>query len=459
MYSTPKRLQLMLSVTNFKLLALLALSCACGWSIWMQYQQANEIATYRQQLEVLTSRLTLVDSAIQQQTAALRRVLGNVFPVEMPSEWENRLKDLEVQVADVSRWPKDTGEAGRFLDQTSELVQGIPIWAEAHYLPRLSSVRWTAMAFISLHPSRDTTASLDHRAEEMRTLADTKPEGGSTELEQRLRKHASVLAGNAEQIRVAAAMEQAQQYLTTNANAGTEPTDAQLDILSVYEFLEAYETHRDLGSNVVTLRKKLHERMMMRQAERQAAMLKTRWSAMQKLQTTQPTVYQASVNMLLGDVMSARVALAIESIEQPIYDELERDLHRAAMAVATQTAKSEEERQARAIRGYQRWALMEIKLFENAFQAVSNKAGEEASIWKYGRGEWRDASYQEVRDRMLTHLLPINFGLLDLPVQERYQRAFQHGWKTLDGRQEQTEVAEQAAVIVKQSLRTFLEDV
>jgi hypothetical protein len=48
--------------------------------------------------------------------------------------------------------------------------------------------------------------------------------------------------------------------------------------------------------------------------------------------------------------------------------------------------------------------------------------------------------------------------LLDLPVQERYQRAFQNGWKKLDGRQDQTEVAEQTAVIVKRSLRTFLED-
>jgi hypothetical protein len=102
---------------------------------------------------------------------------------------------------------------------------------------------------------------------------------------------------------------------------------------------------------------------------------------------------------------------------------------------------------------------MEIKSFERAFQAISNKADEEASLWKRDHGGWVETSYQEVREAMLSYLLPIDLMLLDLPVQERYQKAFQNGWKKLDGRQEQTEVAEQTAVIVKRSLRTFLEEV
>jgi hypothetical protein len=222
--------------------------------------------------------------------------------------------------------------------------------------------------------------------------------------------------------------------------------------------LEVYEKDHDLGTEIAALRKNLHERMMMHQFKQQAVILKSRWSAMQKLQSHQPTVYESSLNLLLGDVMTARVALALEGIHQPLYDELESDLRRAAMSIAVQTVKGQEERQAKARRDYQKWALTEIKSFENTFQAIANKADEEASLWKRDHGGWVETSYQEVREAMLSYLLSIDIMLLDLPVQERYQRAFQNGWKKLDGRQDQTEVAEQTAVIVKRSLRTFLED-
>jgi len=71
---------------------------------------------------------------------------------------------------------------------------------------------------------------------------------------------------------------------------------------------------------------------------------------------------------------------------------------------------------------------------------------------------WEEQDYKRVRDAMVNHLLAINLSMLEMPVQERYQRAFQLGWKQLDGRDDQTQVAEQTAVTVKKSLRDFLEN-
>jgi hypothetical protein len=59
---------------------------------------------------------------------------------------------------------------------------------------------------------------------------------------------------------------------------------------------------------------------------------------------------------------------------------------------------------------------------------------------------------------MVNYLLAINLSMLEMPVQERYQRAFQLGWKQLDGRDDQIYVAEQTAVTVKKPLRDFLEN-
>ena len=134
----------------------------------------------------------------------------------MPPEWENRLKQLESQVGNVGQWPKDAGKAEQFLEQTSELVTGLPAWAEAQYLPRLSLVRWAAMSFTRLNHPPDTSLSydqLEQLVDEMQGLADAEPEGGSEALVQRLREKAAELADRVTNRRVIEAIEEAQQYV------------------------------------------------------------------------------------------------------------------------------------------------------------------------------------------------------------------------------------------------------
>ena len=410
-------------------------------------------SAHQQQLEALSARLGPLESAIQQQTTVLHQILEQVSPPQLSPEWENRLKQLEGQVGNVDQWPNDTGEAELFFEKTSELVTGLPAWAEAQYLPRLSSVRWSAMAFTRLHHPTDTSQllhQLEQLGDEMRDLATAKPDGGSEALAQRLRENASEVSGKVANRRVEEVIEQAQQYVEGNL-------DAVPDIASIYEFLGLYEKDDDLVGvqvNVATLRKRVYKEMARRQADEQAAVLRAEWQNVRKLAHHQPQ-YEVAARMLLQQVVSAQATFALEGIATTAYNELQGELRRAVETIESKAAERAEERQAQAMRSYQRWALSKIREFEASFQATSYKAAEAASLLDDG---WSDAYYQEVRQAMIVDLLPINLALLDLPVQERYQQAFQTGWKKLDGREDQTSVAQASALTVKKSLRAFLED-
>ena len=386
----------------------------------------------------------------------MQQMLEYVTPPQISADWEDRLKQIETQLGDISSWPKDAGEAGQFFDQVSELVTSLPAWAEADYLPRLSLVRWAAMAFVRLNDLQGNGQSLDQLEElvvEMHGLADSGPAGSSEALVQRLRENAVELGGRITNGRVSEAIREAQQYLEGDS-------DAEPNIVDIYEFLELYENGYDLADssvNIAALRKRMYREMTRRQADEQAAVLRVQWQNVSKLPYHQPQ-YEVSARMLLQQVVSAQAALVLEGVTTAAYDQLEGELRRAVETIESKAAERAEERQAQAMRSYQRWALSKIKAFEAAFEATSYKAAEAASILRRDDGGWNDAYYQEVRQAMITDLLPISLALLELPVQERYQQAFQTGWKKLDGREDQTAVAQASALTMKKSLRAFLED-
>ncbi len=412
-------------------------------------------SAYVQQLEALSVRLNALESVIQQQIPVLRQIRENVTPAEISPQWENHLEQLESQLASSDKWPKDAGEAGQFFEQTSELVTGLPVWAEAKYLPRLSLVRWAAMAFNSLHIARDDSQSLDQLEQlvnEMRELADASPEGGSVDLVRRLSENAVEIEDKTARRRVKEAVEQAIRYV---GDISADTTD----IAGLYEFLGLYEKDNDhadvIDVDISELRKKLYEKIVIRQADDRASILRAQWKnviAMAKDQP-QPAVYEVATRTLFQQLMSTQAALVLEGIETPDYNELEKELRAAVETIESQA----EERQALAIRDYQGWALKGIKTFEDEYQAISEKADEAARALRRDDGGWIDY-YKEVQDAMIEHLLPINVALLDLPVQERYLQVFQTGWKKLDGRENQTSVAASSATTRKRPLRYFLKD-
>lgn len=424
-------------------------------------QQILERVSLPEQLDALTDQLKSLETDVRGQSTRLEQILDHVSPPQLSADWENRLDQLEASARGVNQWPKDAGEAEEYFEQTAELVASLPVWAEADYLRRLNVVRWSAMAFERLHGLQRNQHSLDELEEivlNLRDLAEAKPDGVSEALSERLRESASEVAAKAANQRVTEAIEEAQSFLESNSEVKPE-------IIELYEFLEVEssaqfleiqeETGVPFDANVKfeMLRDRLYNRIMRGQAAEQAAALTAQWQNLRKLPNHQP-LYEMSVRMLLQRVMSVHTALVLEGITTTAYDELERELNQAVEKIESQVAK----RQAQAMRSYQRWALSKIKKFETAFEVTKEKAREAASILRPDDGGWSDAYYREVRYAMIENLLPINLPLLDLPVQKRFHEAFQAGWRKLDGREDQTAVAQRSALIVKKSLREFMDE-
>ena len=193
-------------------------------------------------------------------------------------------------------------------------------------------------------------------SDEMRELADASPEGGSVDLVRRLRENAEEIADKTTRRRVKEAVEQAIQYV------GDIPADTS-DIASLYEFLELYEQDNDhvdvIDVDVSALRKKLYEKIVIRQAGDQASSQRAQWKNVIEMANDKPqqSVYEVATRTLLQQVMSAQAALVLEGIETPVYNELQKELRAAVETIESQA----EERQAQAIRSYQRLALTEIK--------------------------------------------------------------------------------------------------
>ena len=87
------------------------------------------------QLDALQVQIQQLQSAFGAQSDVLQEIREHVAPATMPPEWESRLAELEEQVNDVSRWPKNPGEAESFLE-------GYPPWSLAsHYGPNRRTFR------------------------------------------------------------------------------------------------------------------------------------------------------------------------------------------------------------------------------------------------------------------------------------------------------------------------------
>ena len=403
---------------------------AYAWPIWFQYQQFD--------------RITTMEATIQHQTEILNAALGYVLPVKMSTEWEGRLEALETTVADSNLWPNDASQTEEFIEKLSNLISELSPLSESSYFPRLSLVRWAAVAFDGLHRTPPPDEPLDNIAEQIRAIADAKPAGVVSDLEQRLRQTATDFANRAEEQLFETTVQQARRYLTSEDTTRQDPLAPDSSVAEVYEVLGIYENDSQRGDEIKGLRKKLQHRMAIREAQSQAVELNDQWAKAKTLATSQPTVYEISANILLRDVTAARAVLALQGIQQPIYDNLEGEIRRAV-----------EEMQDKARREYQGWALTQIVRFQKRHNAISHKASEDARILSIDNGGWSDDRYREVKDAMVSYLLPINGALLDLPVLKRYQREFDEGWDRLEGRKEQTSVAKATALTPKRTFGNF----
>ncbi len=181
-------------VRGYSFLLVFLLLGMVGWLVWTQNELVGKIVT-------------------------MENILSG-----MSSEWEGRLKEIEDRVANSDLWPKDASAAEQFAGKISDLVTGLPAWAEANYLPRLNLVRWAAGAFNLLNGSQNGILPNDlAMVEDMRRWADAKPPSDASDLDLRLREKATQV----ESRQVDKSIEWAEQYLKKGANAQQDSTEAE----------------------------------------------------------------------------------------------------------------------------------------------------------------------------------------------------------------------------------------
>lgn len=296
-----------------------------------------------------------LEVASQQQTAVMHRALGKVIPVVLPESLEASLSSLEQRINDPKSWPRDLSAAQGMQKDLDDLVGKIPVWAEEDLLPRLNVLRWGVFSAHLIANSKDARdADPADVYDEISTTLDAAPAGAPEVMVVELGK-----------------------ALAEQQKRSADQQKSQLSAARK-EF-------------VIAARNRLDNAL----AEKDAL------------------VRQVLVGRIFEDVVTQRLSLVDEpDTDTAIGNELTGLMER----LRTEAEKDSTVREQK-WRDYQKWALEQVKRFNDAYGAD-------------------DDNRAVIRDSMVKYLLPISTEHLDSAVARLYEEAFNKGWKRLDGRKD-----------------------
>ncbi len=476
-------------------LVLILVSVACTWLVWIHKGLSDKLMSLETSIQeqgrrlepitALVDKVAALESAVLGQRGMLDPTLGYGGPVEMSDQWNTQLEMLENRLSEQASWPAQAGEAAEFLAAVSTLVSELSPLAEATYFARLARLRWSAVAFDALHREYDPEEVLFDQVEQLRAIADAKPEDVDTVLEEALLQRGEKLLLAAEESAHAALVARANRLLDSpdvlQGDQATTPhgdSSSAIDkIQDVYDDLGAYLDHATHHADAEDLREKLGRRLLEYEVRERAAALRVRWSRANELADIHDDAYEAAARMLLGEVTGARAMTTLSGLQTTAYDGLVAEIQAAV-----------DEVQDGFRRAYQKWALKQLFAFEDRREQIKSGDAlpsevEPAQAEKQGTGllsglsdlmqEGGEAvdrakeavdrakdvifgdrsSRQALQNAMVDYLLPVDHLLLDLPVLKRYQRVYDAAWAELDGHDEQTCVAIAATLVPKRALR------
>ena len=412
-------------------------------------------------IAALVDKVAALESAVLGQRGMLDHALGHGVPVEMSDQWNTQLEMLENRLSEQASWPAQAGEAAEFLAAVSTLVSELSPLAEATYFARLARLRWSAVAFDALRREHVPEEELFGQVEQLRAIADAKPEDVDTVLEEALLQRGEKLLLAAEESAYNALVARAKRLLDSPDALQGDPTAAPHgdllpaidELQEVYDDLGAYLDHATHHADVEDLREKLGRRLLEYEARERAATLRVQWSRANELAGIHDDAYEAAARMLLDEVTGVRAMTALSRLQTTEYDGLVSEIQAAV-----------DEVQDGLRRAYQKWALGQLSAFEARREQIESGdalPSEVESAQAEGIRSWSGFSVlfdgrpsrQALQNAMVRHLLPIDHLLLDLPVLKRYQRVYDTAWDDLDGRDEQTCVAIAATFVPKRALR------
>ena len=411
-------------------------------------RMASDMESLRKSMKETETNIINQTTAITNQNTILDRAVGKYIPIKIPDDLDKNLSLLEEQAKDVSKWPKDIAGVQQFSDALDKCIHSTPPWAEKDLLPRFNALRWEEAAFSIIVSDSKT---LDQSYCEGVQLA--KIDGIPQALLERVTK----------------VKEDAETYLKTTRE--TAVIQAAKDSL-INEKADATKALEDLGSLVednnpeaMALQEKLYYMLINKKAKEQIEGLKKNMETVSKIADWQ--LRQTGYNQIASTATQQSLAWLSENrIDKTASEELEQ-IRKKSQAEADNISKE------RAM-AYQKWAFDQIKKTSqlNVLIDESCKEGNNISLNKNVKPLLKEGSslmfkkspgkiYGEnitnieevrlaaIRMGMIQYLVPINPGLLDVGVSQLYQKEWEAGWKKLDGKSEQDEVAKAAGTTKK----------
>lgn len=404
----------------------------------------DQIALLDQFEELRESHKRLEDS-LTRQTALLARALGTSFPIQIPPALGEELISLEAFAKDPNLWPTSKDASSEYTKRVSDAVKQMPPWAEANHLGQLNTIRWAALVFELLQtPEPSSVEELASHVNALREATFIAPD----EIPAALQQEALAKAAKLETL----TKQKIKFDVIAAAEKALEKDGDPSELIAVAERLREFHEDQEL----LEIFKKVRQEIGKQEIEQQIEAFAQRFDSIQTRVIDRPAIYEHAISVLATEVGMVRLSLLLEGNLLPSsLEELNAKLESTIKDYQRTIAKKAEEKYAKEFRAYQVWALGQIKEFDATMETA--EANAKANSRVYGE-KWSDAEYNLVKDAIVNRLLPVNPALLDIPVNERYHKAFQRGWMKLENvedRDDQTYVAEQGVKVEKKSLASF----
>ena len=358
-----------------------------------------------------------IAAKVDQQSMLINRALGNVMPLVLPPDVENKITVLEGQLADKSRWPKDPREV---QTQMTDLVNNLPPWAQEELLPRLLPRMWELDAVEVLTFSTGVLENDLPMAAKAENLLTQKPLTSSDIIAQELDAWQKNIEKKIAEAEKNAALASAKESLVTGGDLSTAA-----QALSPYQDPEAQ-----------TLLEKLNAEITKRGVSSQISAIQTELIKMSEVDAeVKEYAYNRAFQELLD--LKSRVVLAGLTDDIKLQQQLEA-FQRELQHKIPEIMKEKQKKYAGKVREYQQWALSRIKnvrQYDDVFSVEKEKISSDLDRINPLSGESKKASLRAssiLRDEIIRLLAPINQSLLDEAVNQLFRKVYQSRFDKLN---------------------------
>lgn len=465
-------------------------------------QAANdaEPSTGSQARQAIEQRLTQMERQLDQLTAVLHRAVGDHIPIRLPEDLQQEIVQLEACVTTPEKWPGSFDEAEQLDSRLRTLVDQIPPWAEEELLPRLVALRWSTEGFwLRYRIENVASANADEQparldafepfVSRLRDLVDNAPTNAPPELVEELSREVET--------NEAKFVEAQREHALTRAK---KALDGQADPADAWSLLEPFASEEEISDLRSRLRTKVLEMAFEDRLTEAREMLEQAGGLAAKPRVRQATIlraYESAISVLLDLHKEQDRFGSLKASTEKLVADCERQIDRL---------RSEQEEQSDSSRrAYQSWALQQIRacretwnydqtrervdgdlrackqaknpkdwelfrLFPSTKSLLAEElkvdlndvkgsvltAEQQQTLYAAYDKHWTEATpkaiaYRVRRDAMVRFLLPIHVALLDPPVAQLYNKAYQEAWGQLE-EEDQLFVAEQSAQVRKRGL-------